>query len=127
LAIAAPLNPLTALAPRGSTDSWSTGISDVWSNAADWSTGAVPGVKSAVLIDAAPAASSGVSYVVSIDSSYAIASLTLDHAAATLAIQAYQSYRVTFTGAISLKASILDVGTYDTLNGGTVVSKKWCY
>jgi len=99
------------------TITWKTGSSGLWSDAADWSTGATPTATSAVVISAAPAVSA-TPYTVSLESSVSVASVTLDQSLATLEID-YST--LTVSTAFSLTAGTLYLNQ-STLQGGTYAS-----
>jgi len=92
------------------SDSWENPVSGDWSDAADWSSGALPGSNSAVTI--------GVSgtYTVTLNSPAEAASLTLSDKTATL----YVDRQLSVSGDIALHAGELELGAGGIIADATV-------
>ena len=94
------------------TDNWNSGVSDNWTNGSDWSTGSPPASS-----DSATIAAAG-TFTVTIDSSVAADSLTINDAGATVADTNGGTLAITDTLAINAGTFLLGAGS--TLSGGTV-------
>ncbi len=93
-------------------DSWNSGVSGNWTMGSDWSTGSAPTSSSTATIAAAG------TYIVTINSSVAANSLTINDANATLADTSGGTLAINTTLAIA--AGTFSLGTGSTLSGGTV-------
>src|SRR5277367_1773879 len=85
--------------------SWKSGVSGDWSQAADWSTGLVPGAGDDVTISIAG------TYVVTVSTAEAAHSVTLGYSGATLQIGAKLSVGTSF----SATAGKVAIGAFQTL------------
>ncbi len=105
-------------------NNWNTGVSGTWETAANWSTGAVPGLADDVMIAAAPA-QAGTPYVVADVDNISVHSLTLNQALATLSIGVTQSSSqyttLTVATDIHLAAGLLELSN-TAVQGGTFVA-----
>jgi hypothetical protein len=95
--------------------SWATNVSGNWSDAADWSGGAVPGSGD----DASVAAFSSRYYTVFIAQAAAAHSLTIDGLRATVADIA----SLTLGGTLTVTRGNLELYAGGAINGGTIVSR----
>jgi hypothetical protein len=108
--------------------SWASGISGDWSDAADWSGGAVPGASDNVTIAAAPQ-TAGVPYSVELDESYSVNAVTMNQVSATLELTGYNVLTVATTfalkaGTIELDSGTLQGGTYSSTTGSLLVFEQ---
>jgi hypothetical protein len=93
-------------------DNWNSGVSDNWTNGSDWSTGSPPSSS-----DTATIAAAG-TYTVTINSSVAANSLTIDDAGATVADT--NGGTLAIGSSLAITAGTFVLGPGSTLSGGTV-------
>ncbi len=93
-------------------DTWNSGVSGNWTVGSDWSTGSAPTSSNDVTIAAAG------TYIVTINSSVAANSLTINDASATVADTSGGTLAISTTLAIT--AGTFSLGSGSTLSGGTV-------